>query len=264
MTQIPKHSPSLQLDIPPLFIPDRVHKKTSILLWQERGKTRAQLDGSQWDVTEGEVLIIPAGVVHSLSVRKNSVVLAALFPATDMPAVLSVPAVTTVHAQSQSLLLAYQQYQHSILRSSVNPGHKLLEVIASDIAANVRLVNPLSAEALYVAQQIRCNPGDDRTIEDWARAVHVSSRTLGRQFAAETGRTLRQWRCDCRMAEALAQVRSGVPIDVVSRSVGYSSVGAFVRVFKKSWGCNPSGVSAAERHRPQRSRPSAHADHNAA
>jgi transcriptional regulator GlxA family with amidase domain len=99
---------------------------------------------------------------------------------------------------------------------------------------------PTGTAALRVAESLRFDPGDSRTIEELASTVDASARTVERGFLAETGMTFRQWRIANRMEAATVLLRSPANIGAVARRVGYSDAGAFRRVFKSRLGMTPS------------------------
>jgi AraC-like DNA-binding protein len=83
------------------------------------------------------------------------------------------------------------------------------------------------------------NPGDVRTLADWARTVGAGSRTLARLFLAETGMSFRHWHQQVRLLEALRRLASQEPVTTVALDLGYDSPSAFIAMFKRALGMTP-------------------------
>jgi len=82
-------------------------------------------------------------------------------------------------------------------------------------------------------------PADGRTIEEWGAHVGATGRTLSRLFRAETGMSFHQWRQQLRLLEALRLLGRREPVTNIALDVGYSSLSAFVSVFRKALGVTP-------------------------
>ncbi|CAN5815871.1 AraC family transcriptional regulator [soil metagenome] len=81
--------------------------------------------------------------------------------------------------------------------------------------------------------------GLERSLDDVASSLHVSSRTLKRHLAAE-GTTFKALLDDARQGEALRLVRStNVSLDEIASLLGYSDVANFTRAFRRWTGKTP-------------------------
>ena len=101
-------------------------------------------------------------------------------------------------------------------------------------------------EALYAS------PDDPRGLDDWARALGLSERSLTRHFQAETGMTLRTWRRRLRLFRSQELLATGASITTIALELGYASVSAFIAMFRAETGLSPdayrrSDLSATER-----------------
>ncbi|WGS22497.1 helix-turn-helix transcriptional regulator [Bradyrhizobium sp. ISRA463] len=88
-------------------------------------------------------------------------------------------------------------------------------------------------EALYV------DPADARSLDDWAKLLGMSSRTLTRQFEAEMGSSLRSWRRRVRLLRAIELLRSGMGVTEAAMQLGYGSASAFIFAFRTEMGSSP-------------------------
>ncbi len=93
---------------------------------------------------------------------------------------------------------------------------------------------------LVVERALAADPGDTRTLDEWANLAGASSRTLGRLFVQETGMSFRCWREQFRALTAISRLMEGVPITALASDCGYETPGAFTAMFKRVMGVTPS------------------------
>ena len=101
-----------------------------------------------------------------------------------------------------------------------------------------RLLAPLLA-ALQAA------PEDNRTLVEWARALHTTERTLARRCQKELGMSLGQWRTRLRLVKALDWLRGEMPVQEIAWRLGYASTSAFIAMFQREQGCAPSAIASS-------------------
>ncbi|MEB4613151.1 helix-turn-helix transcriptional regulator [Leucobacter sp. M11] len=229
--------------LPPVTIPPRVHPDEHLILWQVRGRADFRLDGAEHSLTAGRALWVPAGVVHEFRVHENSVLLPVLFPAPFTATTLLVPTRVPVDRELRILLLAKLQSQISIIRPAANLNRQILALIEVRPAHSSALRMPVSRPALAVAETLRFNPGDDRTLVELAASAHASARTIQRAFQAETGASFQQWRLQNRMETAALLLRSAPSLAGVANRVGYLNPSAFGRAFRAHFGMTPSAYA---------------------
>lgn len=102
--------------------------------------------------------------------------------------------------------------------------------------------------ARAVARAMSHNPADPTRLDEWAELLHISPKTLQRDFVREFGTPFTRHRTILRLraARALLAVE---PVSVVAHRVGYSSVSAFVVAFAKEYGSPPGQYSRDSRAR---------------
>ncbi|MQA10304.1 MAG: helix-turn-helix domain-containing protein [Pseudonocardiaceae bacterium] len=117
---------------------------------------------------------------------------------------------------------------------------------AADPVCEHRLSLPdVTDPALRTIQQsVRAHPALPHAVEEWARQLGVSSRTLSRRATAQTGLTFGQWRTLLRVHLSLYRLVAGAAVATVAREVGYESTGAFIVAFRQLLGTNPGSVLA--------------------
>ncbi|MGO1851919.1 MAG: AraC family transcriptional regulator [Microbacteriaceae bacterium] len=229
-----------RIHVPAVVTPERVHHHVHLLLWQVRGTGSYTLDGSPWDMTPGHALWIPAGVRHQLNVHVNSVALRMFFDVSETATTLHDTLLLVVDNDLRTLLLAYSQRDSSLLQEELNLSRQILSLIEEQPLLATAIPMPAHDPALTVAENLRFNPGDGRTVQELAASAHTSVRTLERAFPAETGMTLRQWRIANRMEVAGLLLRIESNITAIASRVGYTNASAFGRVFKGHFGMTPS------------------------
>ena len=122
--------------------------------------------------------------------------------------------------------------------------YDVLHPVATDV---IDLPLPLDDRARRVADSLRADPADGRTLVEWGRAVGASDRTLMRAFVADTGFGFHEWRTRARIAAALPQLASGASVARVATSVGYASSSAFGSAFHRTGGVTPTAYFGVSR-----------------
>jgi AraC-like DNA-binding protein len=84
-----------------------------------------------------------------------------------------------------------------------------------------------------IANALTLEPSDRSTSAEWAKRVAMSERSLSRLMIRETGLTFGRWRQQLHLVVALRELASGAKVQNVAAELGYSSVNAFITMFKK-------------------------------
>ncbi|WP_231618552.1 helix-turn-helix transcriptional regulator [Nonomuraea sp. SBT364] len=92
--------------------------------------------------------------------------------------------------------------------------------------------------ALTVARALSHDPGDEARLDEWAERLHVSVKTLQRDFEREFGMPYSRVRTKLRLSTSRVLLETR-PVAEVARRVGYSSPSAFISAFTKEYGCTP-------------------------
>ncbi|MFB4391539.1 MULTISPECIES: helix-turn-helix transcriptional regulator [unclassified Pseudomonas] len=90
-----------------------------------------------------------------------------------------------------------------------------------------------------VLEALHAEPGDNRPLAEWASQVHVSERTLARQFLRELGISFGEWRLRLRFLRAIEALESGASIQAIAFDLGYSTASAFIAMFQRQAHCTP-------------------------
>ncbi|MDP9824454.1 helix-turn-helix transcriptional regulator [Kineosporia succinea] len=95
-----------------------------------------------------------------------------------------------------------------------------------------------SGYAMRVARALTHDPGDPTGLEEWARRLHVSVKTLQRDFVKEFGLSYTQWRTRLRLLASRVLLET-TPVTEVAHRVGYASTSAFIVAFTREFGVTP-------------------------
>jgi AraC-like DNA-binding protein len=98
--------------------------------------------------------------------------------------------------------------------------------------------------ARQVAAALMADPADPTELREWADRLHVSSRTLQRDFEREYAATWSAWRTRHRLAASLPLLEL-YPVARVAHLVGYASASAYVAAFRRVYGTTPGRRAAA-------------------
>ncbi|WP_144637654.1 AraC family transcriptional regulator [Bordetella genomosp. 13] len=86
---------------------------------------------------------------------------------------------------------------------------------------------------------LQAEPGDRRSIAQWADAMHMTERTLSRRFKLAVGLSFGEWRQRLRLLTALSHLKSGDPVQVTASKLGFSTTSAFIAAFRQATGTSP-------------------------
>ena len=115
----------------------------------------------------------------------------------------------------------------------------LLDQMTDVAEVPLQLPLPRDPRALRVAAILQAKPSHAGTVAALARKGGASRRTIERLFAQETGMTVAEWRRRLRLLHAVRLLAEGEPVTTVALEIGYSSVSAFISVFKRAFGATP-------------------------
>ncbi|MEG3000351.1 MAG: helix-turn-helix transcriptional regulator [Comamonas sp.] len=96
--------------------------------------------------------------------------------------------------------------------------------------------HPALVQVLNAMQE---QPGDHRSLADWAASVHMTERTLARHCQTELGMSLGEWRQRMRYLCAIDALEAGHTVQRIAYDLGYSSPSAFIAMFQRESGLPP-------------------------
>lgn len=211
------------------------------LTYATAGVLRVATADASWVVPPHRAVWVPAGIAHTeqmfapVSVRT-------LYLAPRLASALP-RACGTVNVSLLLRELILHVSRLGALDRRIPAQARLIAVLLDQLmemsAVPLQLPLPRDARALRVAAVLQRAPADDRTVTALARASGASRRTIERLFVAETGMTVAEWRRRLRLLHAVRRLAEGEPVTAIALESGYSSVSAFIAVFKKAFGATP-------------------------
>lgn len=213
------------------------------LTWVSSGVLVVECDDGTRVLPPSRALWIPGHVRHAVEPSGSAVMESLYVPPDGCPVTWSAPTPIVVgpllaalisHLGDDGLAATARQRAVAVVYDLLRP--------ATSGAIHAPL--PREPRALSVAERLRTDPADRRSLDHWAESVHVSARTLARDFQRETGLTFGRWRRATRLQAALLLLADGEPVGRVAAQVGYDTASAFVAAFRRHTGTTPGAYFA--------------------
>lgn len=221
-----------------------------MLVWVHTGRAHVRLAGGEHhQVNEGSGLWLPAGNDHELWTEPGSLAVPAWVQPAASPGAPSTPTPFSVADGWRDWLIHHYVLGIGPMTSSGYAPASILDVLTPSAPpgspptetheASVYPRMPQSAAARAVAQQLLRNPTFDHTVEEWARIVASSPRTLRREFLRETNLTFSEWRTRCRLAVAREFLAAGFDVEHAAAHAGFGSRNGLTRAFREHFEITP-------------------------
>jgi AraC-like DNA-binding protein len=221
------------------------------LAWASSGALVADAGGRYWVLPPNLALWIPAGTWHTMAALRETVMQGVYLDPAVCPVVWAAPTVVAVSPLARHLI-EYLAGDGMSDKARVSAETVLLDVLRPVGKGAIELPVPADPRAREIADFLLSDPAACRTLEELARDVRSSPRTLLRIFLAETGLTFNQWRAHARLQAAIVLLAEGQPVGRVAELVGYATPSAFAAAFRRVTGHTPAGylgqVTALPRH----------------
>ncbi|MGE3537541.1 MAG: helix-turn-helix transcriptional regulator [Candidatus Tectimicrobiota bacterium] len=232
------------------LIPPHRHRRAQ-LVYASAGVMTVSTAAGLWVVPPQRAVWVPALTTHHihtagrLSMRSLYIVPEA---ARQLPQTCCVVVVTPLLRE----LILYAMTLPPLYAPD-SPAERLMRVLLDQLqqapVAPLHVPMPTHEHLQPIVRALTDNPADGRRLEDWARLVGVSSRTLARDFHEETGISFRHWRQQVRLLAALKRLACQEQVTMVALELGYDSPSAFIAMFKRALGVTPgqyfAGTSCA-------------------
>lgn len=213
------------------------------LAWAPRGVLAVRAAGRTWVLPSTVALWIPAGVPHATGATCAALMRSLYFWPDRCPFGWETPQVMAVSGLLRELI-------GHLSREDLDTGARqraedvLLDQLRPVSVTTVRAPMPADPRARRVAEALRADPADGRTLAQWGALVGASGRTLARAFVEGTGMSYGRWRAQLRLEAAMPLLAAGATVSAVARRVGYGSPSAFVAAFRRGVGVPPGAYFA--------------------
>ncbi|MFZ6657015.1 AraC family transcriptional regulator [Undibacterium sp. TJN19] len=216
----------------------------------QRGQLLAATAGVMTLTTEQQHLVVPPGYAIWLPPMNLHAMLSrgqfsgwSIYVAPD--SCTSLPAEPQIMPVSGLLREAVLRAATWAVSTTLNETQeRVLAVILDEVQTLPRqafvLALPSDKRILKITTQILNDPGDQRSLQEWADWAGIAQRTLIRRFAQETGLSFSEWRQRARLMRAIEMLTTGTPVTTIAIELGYDSLSAFIAMFKRQLGVPPS------------------------
>lgn len=240
--QVPRAVAAMPKDFAADFVIAPHSHERAQLIYATAGSMRVSTGEAMWMVPPQRAVWMPAGIVHGIEML-DQVTMRTLYLRDDvavgMPAACRVllvsPLLRELIVRATELPLQYDES---------GPAGHVVALIVAELhglqALKLDLPMPNDQRLKVLCKALLAAPGDRRGLEDWARTVNASARTVARLFRRETGFSFAAWRQQARLLEAMGRLGSGQPVTRVALDLGYDSVSAFSAMFRRAAGASPS------------------------
>lgn len=211
---------------------------THELLWNAGGASSVTVDARTWAITPTTGLWLPAGTVHSARAPAGTWYRTAQFGVHAVPPLA--PGPVAVEITPLLGLLLERLADAGLPAGSRDLTERMVLDVLAPAPHQVLVQRPRSALLRPVVAAVDADPGDPRTLADWADELGVNPRTLTRAFRAETGLSMGRWQAAVRAQQAVLLLAAGERVEDVADAVGYRSASAFGAAFRRETGLTPS------------------------
>ncbi len=217
------------------------------LTFAAAGVLRVDTSEATWVVPPHRAVWVPAGIAHAEHMFAP-VSMRTLYFAPGLASALPRECRTLNISSLLRELILHASRQGALDRRTPAHAHVigvLLDQLAGVSSVPLQLPTPRDDRARRVASFLQEAPDDTASVAALARRAGASRRTIERLFVRETGMTMADWRRRLRMLHAVQLLAEGQPVTAAALAVGYSSVSAFIAVFKKEFGTTPARYAAS-------------------
>jgi AraC-like DNA-binding protein len=227
-------------------IPPHRHRRAQ-LVYAITGTMTVQAQGTLWVLPPSHALWLPPGVVHEIAIG-GPVEMRTLYVEPRLAArlgevcrVLFVsPLLRELIARAMDLPRLYDRHGSRVMLL-------ILEEIARLPARPLALRMPRDARLARLCRLLLRQLSARASIAELGRAVGLSERSVIRLFPKETGLSFRAWHNQARLLKAFELFDAGRSVTGVALEVGYSTPGAFAKMFRRVMGKRPTQMRAAGR-----------------
>ncbi len=198
------------------------------------GEGAFSVDGTQFLSRPNDVLFLPAGVDYQVRYTHGVSIVVHLLDC-NYTVTEQIPQVPFLSAAFTDLLTDWKtQRQMNAVKSGV------YGILAALTKRQSAAASQEIAPALAYLQANHTKP--HLSVEEAARAAHMSPSTLRRAFAAYLGISPKQYVEDLRLEEAVRLLLRGLFVKEVAAKCGFADEKYFSRAMKKRYGFPPSAL----------------------
>lgn len=225
------------------------HHPRAQLIFGLHGVMTVRASGSMWTVPASHALWMPAGVEHSL--RMDSAV--------EMRSLYFEPRRVRAMPRECQVIFVSPLLRELVVRAMEIPplydergAHgRVMRLIVDEVASltprPLGLRMPGDARLARLCERMLSDLSSTEPIAALGREVGLSERSVIRLFPRETGLSFGRWQQQARLLKAFALFDDGLGVTQVALELGYSSPGAFAKMFRRLLGESPRALLLAWR-----------------
>ena len=226
----------------PGIVPPHAHLRAQ-LMFAVHGSMTVMAGAGSWVLPPSRALWLPAGLSHSLKVRRSAELRTLyLDNSVDWLVDMSAPRVLRVGPLMRELIIAAVTAPWDYPANG--PNARLARVLFDQMRFTAtepsHLPDPGDHRARRLAAIYFANPAERRTLANLARETGASVRTLERLFIAETGLSVGAWTKRLRLMFALERLSDGSSVGDAAFAVGFDNPSSFIAAFKLHFGVTPA------------------------
>jgi len=224
------------------------------LIYASRGVVRLTTDASTFVLPSLRAAWVPAGIEHHCRVADGTR-MRTLYIHRSMKLFGADTTVLELSSFARELIGHMVEFSPWFEDDPLTSSHLdvLLSTLRSADVAPLSLPRPVDEIAARAGGLLEADPGSDATVDELARDVGVSRRTLERTFQADVGMSVGQWRQQLRLVVGLERLAAGTPVGRVAVDLGYATQSAYGAMFKAHLGCSPGAYFSTGRASAQTS-----------
>ncbi|GAB3128690.1 AraC family transcriptional regulator [Novispirillum itersonii] len=229
------------------YFPDHSHDWHQ-MVYAITGALTVFLDGRRFVIPPEQAVWLPGGTPHAVATRSGAEYRSLYVAETAGTGLAGVPFVFAVPPLLRALIIEATDLQRA------DDGSAYAEQVNSLILATLPRLTALPSalpwprrrQLIVLCEALYAHPDDPRGLDDWAKTLGLSERSLTRHFQAETGMTLRAWRRRLRLFRSQELLATGASITAIALELGYASVSAFIAMFRAETGLSPDAYRRSD------------------
>jgi AraC-like DNA-binding protein len=227
------------------LVPRHCHQRAQFLYAIE-GVMRVTTDVGVWLIPPRRGLLIAPGVAHELTMLTNVSMRSLYIVPAALPELVAGCRLIEVSSLLRELVqaLVAEPVEYPIPGRGEHLAALILSELGAAATVPISIPWPRDRRLVRVCEAIMDNPGDTRSIDEWAFHVGASARTLMRLFPKETSLPFRQWVQQVHLADAFCRLARGDSVGSIAAALGYASPSAFTAMFRRVLGKTPQDYLA--------------------
>ncbi|CAH0272718.1 HTH-type transcriptional regulator NimR [Agrobacterium fabrum] len=208
------------------------------------GVMEARVEGKRFLCPPHYATWIPADAVHACHNREN-VKFVSIYIDRDLCAGMPETACTLALSPLIKAILA-DFAERRITVPQTEADRRLAFVLVDQLLNAPRRESflPVSNDDLLqpVIDALQADPGDRRSLSEWARLLQTTEKTLSRRFLGHLGVSFNEWRQRLKLVASLSLIEDGKSVQSIAKTLGYNSPSAFIAMFRRLTGTSPTNL----------------------